>query len=78
MFEGHLRTYIWVGKYYPDKQPDGTPHPQAGQPEWCFAYGEKEWLAGADFESALEKAEGNVARGIPPKGRKNCTTGENL
>lgn len=38
------RSFIWVGARYPAIDPvTGQPHPQAGQPEWCFAYGEEEW-----------------------------------
>ncbi|MEJ2076220.1 MAG: hypothetical protein P8X79_22490, partial [Reinekea sp.] len=52
---GHLRTYIWEGGTVPLQIPDpdyrgegeapmiNNQDPNAGQ-EWCFAYGEEEWL----------------------------------
>ncbi|WP_353351707.1 hypothetical protein [Oceaniserpentilla sp. 4NH20-0058] len=42
-----LRTYIWKGGTYPANLTDenGNSDPKAGT-EWCFEYGEEEWLAG--------------------------------
>ena len=39
------RTYIWEGGNYPADLTDeaGNPDPKAGT-EWCFAYGEEEWI----------------------------------
>jgi len=86
-----MRTYIWHGGTYDDEMPllteDGTPQldengerildPRAGQ-EWCFAYGEREWMESNAFEEIQENAEGNIARGINPIGRINCATGEEI
>ena len=41
------RSYIWLGGTFPADLTDanGQPDPKAGT-QWCFAYGEEEWLAG--------------------------------
>src|SRR5690606_15813866 len=54
-FDMTPRSYIWVGARFDfvrdvnglvvvDANGQPIPHPQAGQPEWCFAYGELEWI----------------------------------
>ena len=43
------RTYIWKGGTYPA----GTPN--AGK-DWCFAYGEKEWMGGITWASTRTAA----------------------
>lgn len=40
------RKYRWQGGTYPAQNPDGTPHPRAGQ-AWCFEFGEEDWLTPA-------------------------------
>lgn len=70
------RTYIWKGEGYDVdlKLSDGiTPDPNAGK-EWCFAYGEKEWVDGKSWSTALQAAGdkdkyGNIQT---PLGRVNC------
>lgn len=67
-----------MGARYPQTDPvTGQPHPNAGQPEWCFAYGEKEWMNGAIFNIVKQRARGDLLAvpPIPPQGRINCTTG---
>lgn len=66
--EAHLRTYIWKGGTYQ------APDPKAGQ-EWCFAYGEKEWVDGKVWDDIRKEAMGNVVLNKLPKGRVNCSTG---
>lgn len=65
------RTYIWKGGTY------AAPDPRAGQ-DWCFAYGEKEWVDGKKFNKAKEDAKGDLLAvpKIQPIGRVNCSTGE--
>jgi len=58
--EGYIPfvSYIWVGARYPDTQiVDGeeVPHPQAGEPEWCFLYGEREWMNDIEFSDAYRE-----------------------
>lgn len=70
---GHdnLRTFIWFGGMYPANYPDAT---LAGQ-DYCFAYGEKEWIAGDLFQSVRDSAIGldsNTGLPIPIQGRLSC------
>ena len=39
------RSYVWRGGVYV------APDPKAGQ-EWCFVYGEKEWMEGKNWLKA--------------------------
>jgi len=87
------RTYIWHGGTYDDEMPllteDGTPQvdengerildPRAGQ-DWCFAFGESEWMGGISFEVAFNTARGDALAEppVPAVGRINCITGENI
>ncbi|MFL0799466.1 MAG: hypothetical protein K6L80_03375 [Agarilytica sp.] len=69
------RTYIWVGNRFPDVDPNtGLPHPQAGQPEWCFEFGEEEWMNGEQWATALLNARSTNILGLPqtPVGRTPC------
>jgi hypothetical protein len=63
--DAHLRTYIWRG--------DQT----AGGQDWCFGYGESEWVSGRTFTQTYEAARGDSLSVPPvaPVGRLNCTTG---
>jgi hypothetical protein len=64
-------TYIWVGARYPQTDPvTGQPHLNAGQPEWCFAYGEKEWMAGRRYADVRTAAIGSMLN--PAVGRIAC------
>lgn len=65
------RTYVWVGARY---QP---PHQSAGQPEWCFQYGESEWLTNTNWADVWDDAMGDplAMPPAPPVGRINCNTG---
>lgn len=57
------------------KLADGiTPDPKAGT-DWCFVYGEREWIDGKKFKNIKLEVIGNAALEITPKGRVNCTTG---
>jgi len=71
------RIYIWDGGKYPVdlKDASGQPDPKAGT-QWCFAYGEKEWVAGTKFDDVKGEAKGSLDN--PAKGRINCSTGEEL
>lgn len=69
------RQYIWKGGTYDANLTDaeGNPDPKAGQ-DWCFGYGEEEWLAGKTFNSVRQNAsdfdkDGNLQT---PKGRVSC------
>src|SRR5690606_19298956 len=76
------RTFIWVGGRYdyvrdavtgaviPDINGQPVPHPQAGQPEWCFAYGEGEWRNGQTYVNVRNAALGSILN--PPVGRIAC------
>ncbi|MEJ2046270.1 MAG: hypothetical protein P8X74_21420 [Reinekea sp.] len=78
---GHLRTYIWEGGTVPLQIPDpdyqgegeapmiNNQDPDAGQ-EWCFAYGEAEWLRGVTFDDALNQTR-RIILGIPDEGDVN-------
>ena len=61
MLGAHLpyTTYIWVGA-----------RDEEGEPDWCFAYGEREWRGGSVFDRVKENAE----EGIAPQ--LDCVTGE--
>jgi len=62
------RTYIWKGgKYKADlKLADGvTPDPKAGQ-DWCFVFGEREWVGGKSWEKT-QKIGKRYAKGKPEK-----------
>ena len=53
VFGENLRTYVWAGGTYAAdlKLEDNiTPDPKAGT-DWCFAYGEKEWVSGKKWEN---------------------------
>ncbi|MDF3012889.1 MAG: hypothetical protein K0Q78_1093 [Cellvibrio sp.] len=84
------RTYIWKGGKYPKYEMDDEGnvkkdaadqpilHPKSEQ-DWCFAYGESEWMAGKLFSAIKENARGD-ALAMPPKlpiGRIDCTSGTN-
>jgi hypothetical protein len=71
------RIYIWDGGKYPVdlKDASGQPDPKAGT-QWCFAYGEKEWVAGDEFEIKKTAATGTALK--PAVGRLNCVTGSLL
>ncbi|RFA24233.1 hypothetical protein CAI21_22445, partial [Alkalilimnicola ehrlichii] len=60
------RAYIWRGGTYPEG------HEQAGG-EWCFAYGEREWMAGSTWEETRDAAFGDVE--TEPSGRMACEAG---
>ena len=75
------RTYVWVGARFdyvrdasgvviPDANGQPVPHPNAGQPEWCFAYGENEWMTGNNWTDVQLAAVGSILR--PPVGRIAC------
>lgn len=66
------RIYIWKGDKYPATLPTGLPHPKANQ-DWCFAYGEKEWVDGKVFKNVAKAAKGTLDK--PAQGRINCVTG---
>jgi hypothetical protein len=70
--DGYLpfMTYLWVGGRFPPTQIVGgeeVVHPQAGQPEWCFAYGEEDWVRGVNFASAKNQTR-RIRLGIPDDG----------
>lgn len=82
------RTYKWKGGKNPEDMPildaDGNPelesddvtqkvHPDAGK-DWCFAYGESEWMSGENWASVKQKASPKTARGVwqTPAGQINC------
>lgn len=69
-----LRTYIWAGERYP------VGDPNAGQPKWCFAFGEKEWIDGNIFDDVKKAARGDPLASPPvlPIGQVNCITGQIL
>lgn len=84
------RTYIWKGGKYPKYEMDAEGnvkkdaadqpilHPKSEQ-DWCFAYGESDWMAGTSFSIVQENAKGD-ALAVPPKlpvGRINCISGSN-
>lgn len=73
------RAYIWKGGNYPADLTDenGNPDPKAGT-EWCFKYGEEEWVDGKEFSKIDEAARGDLLADPPiqPQGRINCTTGD--
>ncbi|MDQ2075469.1 hypothetical protein [Marinimicrobium sp. ABcell2] len=91
-----LVTYIWAGtdERHPDEIPlvendqpvldDGEPvmveNPEAGQPLWCFAYGEREWMSGQEYDELAAAASSEDEFGDPqePVGQINCETGEAL
>lgn len=72
------RQYIWKGGTYAAdlKDEQGNPDPRAGQ-DWCFGYGEEEWLVGQAFETVQIDAVGDLTAVPPiqPVGRINCQTG---
>ena len=72
------RQYIWKGGTYAAdlKDDKDNPDPRAGQ-DWCFGYGEQEWLAGKTFTAVKKEASGepNKTPAVLPKGRINCDTG---
>ncbi len=51
-------------------------NPEAGQPYWCFAYGEDEWLDKENWITVQRDAAGTLDE--PGVGRVNCETGEAL
>lgn len=75
------RTYIWKGGTYDVdlKKDDGTPDPNAGK-EWCFAYGENEWMSGKRWQKVKDTARGDLLAVPPirPSGRIDCVTGNSL
>jgi len=70
------RTYIWKGGTYPADLTDenGNPDPKAGT-EWCFKYGEEEWMDGEKFEEVKKAANTEDKYGNPqtPIGRTQCS-----
>lgn len=82
----HRREYIWAGtaQRHPPTMTDANgntvPHPQANQPLWCFAYGEREWRAGERYHDVLDAATGDPTMNPPvlPVGRIDCATGASL
>ena len=86
------RTYIWEGGKGVDTNKDGhigdnptTPDIVEGADEketsWCFAYGEKEWMAGDKFTTVKEATKGDLLAQpviIKPVGRTNCTSGAEI
>ena len=66
---------IWEGGTYPTNLTleDGSPDPNAGT-EWCFKYGEEEWMAGKKFAKVRQAAADYNSDGIKqtPVGRANC------
>lgn len=72
VLENNLRRYVWYGGKYPLTLPDGTtPHPNAGQ-DWCFAYGEKEWVDGKKWKDMWKNADKYVS-GFAPAGTADPT-----
>jgi len=82
-----LREYIWAGGVTPAIIEGGAgeppmipnPAPNAGK-EWCFAYGEADWLAGlafVDVANAASPVDEDDDAHIP-QGQINCTTGISL
>ncbi|ACE84813.1 hypothetical protein CJA_2509 [Cellvibrio japonicus Ueda107] len=83
------RTYVWKGGVEPDEIPvlgaDGNPetdehgairmqaNPKAGQ-DWCFGYGEQEWMSGKQWSKVKSDASYFTNLGKPqnPVGRVNC------
>ena len=76
IFKDNLRTFIWAGERQPATLTDGSVNPQAGEPVWCFAFGEKEWVEGKKFNLVQKAAIGDAL--TPGVGRVNCTTGVTL
>lgn len=72
-------SYVWAGDRHPLTTTDGNgntaPHPQANNPIWCFAYGEKEWRAGEVFDEIRSAASPVDAAGRPQTsiGQVPCT-----
>jgi hypothetical protein len=52
------KTYVWKGGVYPKYNKDHSINPDAGK-EYCFAYGEKDWLSGS-FEDTQKRALKNA------------------
>ena len=77
-------SYVWVGERQPptinDGQGNTIANPNAGEPVWCFAYGEREWRAGESFSVVELRANGNlnVVPPVQPQGRIDCLTGAPL
>ncbi|MCL4552268.1 MAG: hypothetical protein M1305_01755, partial [Candidatus Marsarchaeota archaeon] len=73
--------YRWAGEHYPATTTDANgniiPHPQAGEPVWCFVYGEREWRSGTSYQDTLDAANGDpmAMPPISPVGRVHCATG---
>ena len=84
------RTYIWEGAAGEDLNGDGEiknvpadpntvpPTQELKEEGWCFAYGEKEWVDGKEFEDVAYAANDKDDRGRPKlfSGRVNCSTGD--
>lgn len=82
------RQYIWKGGKNPADMPildaNGSPeleadgvtqkvHPDAGK-DWCFAYGESEWMEGKQWSNIKQNASPKSARGVwqTPVGQVDC------
>ena len=68
------RRYFWYGGKYP------SDHATKAGEEWCFEYGEEEWVAGKEFDDVAYEASDKDDKGRPKlfTGRVNCSTGEKL
>ncbi len=60
----------------PELEADGVTqkvHPDAGK-DWCFAYGENEWMSGKNWADIKDAADNEDAIGNykTPVGRVNC------
>jgi hypothetical protein len=69
------RQYVWFGGKWPKYETDDEGNIKtdvSGQPilhskseqDWCFAYGEGEWMSGENWNSIKKNAE-NFANGLP-------------
>jgi hypothetical protein len=72
-FKLPYRTYIWEGAAEVPENP-ATPELEY-KAAWCFAYGEKEWMAGKVFNVVKKAANLEDKYGNPqtPEGRAQCS-----
>ena len=63
IFGANMRAFIWYGGTYP------SGHVNADQ-NWCFAFGEHDWVGGRTWSSVRVSAFGNVL--TPSVGRISC------
>ena len=55
------RQYLFAVEVEPEKLPDNTINPLAGQAKWFFAYGERNWIDCFHYVKAKEQTERFIA-----------------